>query len=100
MISLIRVQIKRPPIILATNAGPVEREKAKKKKMMNINYLLTSFQQAQRVFAKMPDYEGGYKQIVITKGADTFPLPDNFTHEEGAVSYYPFVTAHKALVHR
>uniref|UniRef100_A0A8D9EFJ7 Quinone oxidoreductase n=1 Tax=Cacopsylla melanoneura TaxID=428564 RepID=A0A8D9EFJ7_9HEMI len=61
---------------------------------------VTHIKQAERVFAKMPNYEGGYKQIVLLKGSETFPLPENFTHEEGAVSYYPFMVAHKALIKR
>ncbi|KAI5701294.1 hypothetical protein M8J76_011736 [Diaphorina citri] len=61
---------------------------------------VTHLEQGARVFAKMPNYQGGYSQIVTTKGNETFNLPENFTHEEGAVSYYPFVVAHKALIHR
>uniref|UniRef100_A0A8D8Z186 Zeta-crystallin n=1 Tax=Cacopsylla melanoneura TaxID=428564 RepID=A0A8D8Z186_9HEMI len=60
----------------------------------NVNHLNIG----DRVFAKLVGWEGGYAQLAVANGHDTYHLPEHFSYEQGAITYHLYFGAWRGLI--
>ncbi|XP_017303306.1 quinone oxidoreductase-like [Diaphorina citri] len=53
-----------------------------------------------RVFAKLPRWEGGYAQLALANYNDTYHLPKHFSFEQGAITYHLYFGAWRGLIYK